>query len=551
MTRTLVTVALLALLHNVQGSKHIDQEEYDVIVVGAGWAGMAAADTLARGNMSFKVLEASQRTGGRSHAMNFGSKDVKRFVIERGSNWVCGGCLGRSGKCGAGGVSKDLHMLPSENPLWAIARDEKFAVKVIPGSADGNMSDYDAVYTQEGEINGDPQGRIRERANRALDCLNATGSDTPADMNRRQALINCGWEPKTPEEWAVDWAMSGEDSNGERAIDQAVGGGADPTYVWWGPNDKFVIDQNPRGFAHLLDTLVKDTVPLGDSRVVFDAHVTNIEYSCSGVIVTTQDGQTFKAKQVISTIPVGVLQRHYKTLFTPPVPLKYKQALMDDGLMMGNLTHVVIQFPYVWWDDRLAKWLSANKVLNDTHTTGKSNSDAASRPSWRERLDTDGEGVSGEFALWHNLNHHSMIPGSNTLLSFLGDPQSTLYEGMTDTKVTEFLMKRLRSQHPDRTVPEPSDFFISRHGYDPLTYGAYSEYRPGWKDSYMELLQTPLEATSCPGGKSEIRVRFAGEGVCSNMNGFTHGAMYSGKTVAGQLLHAEGKGPEPLDICNF
>jgi hypothetical protein len=117
--------------------------------------------------------------------------------------------------------------------------------------------------------------------------------------------------------------------------------------------------------------------------------------------------------------------------------------------------------------------------------------------------------------------------------------------------VTAILMKRLRSQHPDRTIPDPTDFFMSRHGYDPLTFGAYSEYHPGWKDSYMDILRTPLAATGCPGGKPVTRIRFAGEGVCPNFNGYTHGAMISGQDVAARLIHEAGKGPAPMDRCDL
>ena len=39
--------------------------------------------------------------------------------------------------------------------------------------------------------------------------------------------------------------------------------------------------------------------------------------------------------------------------------------LESDGVAMGNLTHVVVQFASVWWDDALFKWLSANKAGPD------------------------------------------------------------------------------------------------------------------------------------------------------------------------------------------
>ena len=58
----------------------------DVIIIGAGWAGMAAADSLARANVSFVVLEATNRTGGRTHALTFGDPAIWRGVVERGKH---------------------------------------------------------------------------------------------------------------------------------------------------------------------------------------------------------------------------------------------------------------------------------------------------------------------------------------------------------------------------------------------------------------------------------------------------------------------------------
>jgi hypothetical protein len=41
-------------------------------------------------NVTFTVLEARNETGGRTRAMTFGDASVGRYVLERGSNWVCG-----------------------------------------------------------------------------------------------------------------------------------------------------------------------------------------------------------------------------------------------------------------------------------------------------------------------------------------------------------------------------------------------------------------------------------------------------------------------------
>jgi hypothetical protein len=195
---------------------------------------MAAADSLARANVSFVVLESSNRTGGRSHALpTFGHPDVWTGVIERGSNWVSGvSPPGTHNRGGAAGVRKHMENLPAENPVHVLARQENLSMVRIPGAADGNMSLYEVVYTPNGTDNGDPGALIRTAANRALDCLNRTGPSAGPDVTVRKGLQKCGWDPKSAEEWAVDWAMSGEDANGEPAREQELSGFApDETYV--------------------------------------------------------------------------------------------------------------------------------------------------------------------------------------------------------------------------------------------------------------------------------------------------------------------------------
>ena len=188
------------------------QPPVDVIIIGAGWAGMAAADSLARAkNVSFLVLESTNRTGGRTHAVPFGNPHIWSGVVERGANWVSG--VGG----GAAGARKGAPQAPTENPVHTLARTQGLRMTRIPGAADGNMSAYDVVYTASGDPNGDPGGRIRKAADAALDCLNRTAVSAGAEVSVRQGLETCGWRPQSEEEWAVDWAMSGEDANGEPA----------------------------------------------------------------------------------------------------------------------------------------------------------------------------------------------------------------------------------------------------------------------------------------------------------------------------------------------
>jgi hypothetical protein len=547
--------ALLGVI--IVGAGRDQQDEIvDVIIVGAGWAGLSAADYLVRSkqNVTFTVLEARNETGGRTRAMTFGDASVGRYVLERGSNWVCG----------VGGGTGGQRVTPPApdvrtNPILDLALRAKLDVVLIPGSTQ-NLSNYAKVFGPRG-ADADADGALRNRAKAALDCVNATGHKAPGyDYNAtlRQALTDCGWDPRTPAEWAVDWVATVDDPGFPASQQAARGWGSSQTYAWWGKDDYFVIDQNPRGYAKLLDVMVEDWLRTdggpggggggsgGDPRLVLGATVTQVAYDCDGVRVTLADGSVHRGRQAIVTFPLGVLQRQARLrgrgasatgLFQPPLPAAHVEALTDHGAVMANLSHVLLQFPASF--DFPPKWAAIPRWVSAV---------ARARDS----------AASGEFCEWQNLDHETLLPGSRTLLSFLGDPQSSRYEGQPDAVAQAAAMKALRAQNPELSIPDPVAFFISRHGFDPLSYGAYSGFEPGWRDKYMRTLQTPLRAagacSAAQGGANATRVRFAGEAVCDDFGGFTHGGRQSGVEVAAWYLYEQGKGPDPstrdeLKLC--
>jgi len=319
----------------------------------------------------------------------------------------------------------------------------------------------------------------------------------------------------------MDWALA-SDTAGVLARHYALNGFLpDPTYDWWGPDDWFVVDQHPRGYARLIDAMVRDTVPDGDPRLVFNAWVNNIDWGRTGVTVTTKDGRTFKAKHAIVTVSLGVLQKHHNTLFTPHLPKRQRRSLLDEHRPMANLTHVLIQFPSVWWDNTLPAWVSAN---------------------------AGGDVNKGKFTAWHNLNLDGQIPGSNTLLSFIGEPDATEYGLLEEADLLALLMKTLRAQNPNKNIPEATAAWLKNWGNDELTYGAYPYATPGetWSSAWKQPLKSDRKSI----------VQFAGEATCDELGGYTHGAMQSGIQAAAKYLHEFARGPNPgkhdeLSLCSF
>jgi len=482
----------------------------DVIIIGAGWAGMGAANHLSKAGVKFLVLEADNRTGGRTKAITFGNPDVGQYVFEQGSNWVCG----------LGTERTDAHS-PSvrRNPVLDLSKQAGLETALIPGATDGNMSNYFAIFDEYGQ-KADADGELRKKANDALDCLNRTAPSAKSSVSVRDGLSACGWNPSTNAEWALDWAVASDESGVHAKNSALVGFAPDPTYTWWGKDDVMVIDQNPRGYARVIDEMVKDTVT--ESDVVLNAHVTNIDWSSSTTVtVSTKDGRTFKSKHVINTVSLGVLKKHHTTLFTPALPTKQAEDLMGNHQIMANLTHVLVQFPSVWWDNSLPAWVSAN---------------------------AGGQENYGLFTAWHNMNADGFIPGSNTLLSFLGEPEASKFESLSEADLMVLITDRLRTQNPQLTIPDASAAWLKNWGIDPLTYGAYRYSGTGvtWSGKWKAALKQ----------NKKSMVQFAGESTCDMLDGYTHGALASGIQAAATYLHSVHKGPTPskhddLYLCSW
>ena len=80
-----VLIGGLAASQAFAGSFHVGKKT-SVIIIGAGFAGLAAAKMLRKKNISYVILEARNRIGGRVHS--FEADPAEKLVIELGAEWV-------------------------------------------------------------------------------------------------------------------------------------------------------------------------------------------------------------------------------------------------------------------------------------------------------------------------------------------------------------------------------------------------------------------------------------------------------------------------------
>jgi len=271
-------------------------KQTNVIVIGAGVAGLAAATTLRAAGWTVLVLEASDRAGGRAWTVPVAGKP-----FDLGATW--------------------LHDA-ARNPLAQIARDRG-----------ATLIDADAVRARRLLVDGRPATRADHAAYAsAADrfenlAMAAAAAGDPALADAVAPMADDPWLA-TVETWeaAQIAAADARDFSVRDWRDNALEG----ANLW--------LTEGIGAFcARVLAPMA------GDIR--FDTTVTGVQWD-DGVTVSTNAG-AFRAASCIVTVSTGVLAAA-TIRFEPALPPTIQAAIA--GLPMGLLTKVAVEGN---WPDRL------------------------------------------------------------------------------------------------------------------------------------------------------------------------------------------------------
>lgn len=259
----------------------------DVIVIGAGAAGIAAARHLTQAGLSVAVLEARDRVGGRAV-----TTALRGHAVDLGAHW--------------------LHAGPV-NPLVALGKQRGEPLR--------------RAAQNSHLVIGRRFARPSERAafSRAFDVADrvmtrgaaAPGPDRPVS---RAGLPSLGpWRDRIT---LVHALVSG------RPLDEVS------LHDWPSMEygDNFFVGG---GYGTYLARLAQGLpIALGTA-------VTAIDWSGPGVAVETEGGASLRARAAIVTLPITVLQENLR--FTPALPFPTREAIQ--GFRSGLYEHVVLHWP--------------------------------------------------------------------------------------------------------------------------------------------------------------------------------------------------------------
>jgi len=217
--------------------------------------------------------------------------------------------------------------------------------------------------------------------------------------------------------------------------------------------------------------------------------ISSINYEGEEVRVETESGNAYTAKQVVITVPLGVLKAK-RILFRPELPRTHSEAI--DRMGWAIYEKVVMEFKEAFWD------IEANFI--------------------KYLLE------GSDLACFEFFNIHK-FHGRPILVCFLkGDHARELLHKRTLDEVTSLLYGELLKVYPKATPPIRS--FRTEWALDPYVLGGYSF--PGKNSDNpddQQLLARPIQD----------KVFISGEAVATHFQGCAHGAYLSGVEVAERI----------------
>lgn len=427
MSKNLATIFILLSLFF---SPPTFAEEYDVIIVGAGIAGLSAGEKLVQKGKKVLVLEAKDRIGGRLWTtMDWAA------VTEHGANFIHG---------------------INNNSLYKFAKKQDMKTVPIVGSAESSSLTYFDSYA----IFDDQGKRIDPKEARTVlkklvpsfylfvtfssDNLKNASFETLFASYLQKHLLS------KQQEQILHYMLT---------ISSEFLLGADPGTV----SPQVLLDRlglskiggkdviAPGGLAPILAALSKN-VP-----ILLNHPVQKITYSEQGVTVLS-NGEEYSAKHAIVTLPLGVLKAG-SVSFDPPLPEEKKGAI--ERLGMGVINKIFLLFDKPFWDKEV-QWFGF-------------------LPDEKEK----GFQIKTEFFNFYKYTQHPM------LLSLMAGSFAKEAESWSDEQTIDFLMGYLQKAY-GKGIPRPTSYVITRWGQDPFTKGSYSFPEMGSSIQDYRILAAPV-----------------------------------------------------------
>jgi monoamine oxidase len=283
----------------------------DVIVVGAGMAGLAAASELRALGLDVLVLEARNKIGGRVDT----DYEFASHPIERGAEFVHG-----------------------ENVVtWELIR--KFGLQTLSALEDDDSLFIDAAgqflpITQAAKLPGGDSLKFMSTRSGVYELAKSWVKSRKPDTDLSSMLQANGvvLDPKFYP--IVSHSFEGLDAAGLQQL--GVYGLVETSYEGDGDADFRITE----GYSSLSHHLAREL------QIRLAEPVDRVTWNASGACVTTAAGNTLEARKIVITVPLAQLQKS-AIRFEPPLTSDKQNAI--NRLGAGHIVKIILQFDDPFW----------------------------------------------------------------------------------------------------------------------------------------------------------------------------------------------------------
>lgn len=284
-------------------------ENYKVIVIGAGAAGLYSAWFLKQRGFDVTILEASGQIGGRVRALS-GFTD---YDIELGAETIYG-----------------------SNTSW-------YEMIQASGKPTINTGDDYFFFQHDPSDATEPPLKNRSQANgyssfsEAMSFINNAKSNASEDISYEASMATTGL-------WNMFGVANGLVGNryGTNNIRLGLKGYAEENLESTLNDESFRLKEGT-----LLSIMEAKFSSILD-QITFNTQVKSIDYSGEMISVTDQLGRLYEADRVVVTVPLKILQDGDIT-FTPALPTTKLDAFQKMGMGAGLKVHLKFSTPF--WED--------------------------------------------------------------------------------------------------------------------------------------------------------------------------------------------------------
>ncbi|OCB11998.1 amine oxidase [Mycolicibacterium porcinum] len=284
---------------------------FDTVVVGAGIAGITAANLLSRAGQRVVVVEARDRVGGR-----LWTDRTAGFCVDLGASWIHG--------VDGNPLTDLVEAFGIDTVEFTVGAFQPDGRPIANYSPSFELLDSVAAQRWADDVHG-----VDEELERAIDSSDAGQSYATVAA---QALATRDWDTERVQRVWEFYRHRTEEQCGAH-ISEVAAHGLDEDVIF---GDEVVF---PGGYDQLVLTLARGI----DVRL--NQVVNTVVWSAEGVRVDTATA-SFHGRNVVVTVPLGVLKSG-AVEFVPELPPEVSGPI--ERLGMGVFVKVFLRFPQRFW----------------------------------------------------------------------------------------------------------------------------------------------------------------------------------------------------------